>query len=151
MAIPSSTDHKRIVLKGNGHQIEPVLASGVTPKPGQCVTINSSGEAILHTSGGAGNPEEVIVVQENNLIGKTITDAYVAGDKALCYIPCPGDELKVLVKSGENIAVGDIGMLETTTGKTIKLTGTPVMRPFKFLEGSGGALGADTLLRVRKI
>lgn len=146
-----AVDFKRIVLKGEGHQIEPVLATGVTPKPGQCITINSSGEAILHTSGATGNPEEVIVVVENNLVGKTIDDAYVAGDKALAYIPQAGDELQVLVKSGENIAVGDIGIIETTSGKTIKLTGTPVMRPFKFLEGSGGALGADGLLRVRRI
>lgn len=141
--------YNKIVLKGNGHFIEGKLASGQTPKPGQCISLKSDGEYEAWNGAADGERDEVIVLCENVNLGQLPTEAYADGARFVAYIPMPGDVLQVLVASGENIAIGDKFIIDDSTGKSIETTGSPEMEPFKALESSGGALAADTLVKVR--
>jgi len=141
--------YNKIVLKGNGHFIEGELASGQTPKPGQCISLKSDGKYEAWNGAADGERDEVIVLCENPNLGYLPTEAYADGSRFQAYIPVPGDELQVLVASGENIAIGDKLIIDDGTGKCIETTGSPEMEPFKALASSGGALGADGLIRVR--
>ncbi len=143
--------HNVIVVKGNGHFIEPTMDSGSTPKPGQCISIKSNGLYEPWNGAADGEQDEVIVLTENEGLGGLITDAYPASSRVRAYIPQRGDELQVLVASGENVVIGDKLIIDDATGKMLKTTGTPEMEPFKVLESSGGALAADKLLLVRMI
>lgn len=92
----------------------------------------------------------------------TVDAQYAIGSQIFFYIPTRGDILNVLVKSGETVAVGDALYVEgSTSGKfrkqanatltvgTTPAVTTPVAAQLEALEASGGALGADTLLRAR--
>ncbi len=51
-------------------------------------------------SGGDGKPGLIAVLLEDNLQGKTITDAYVDGTQCRLYCPIPGEYMNVLVGEG---------------------------------------------------
>lgn len=140
--------HNTIVLKGRGHFIEGKLATGQTPKPGQCISLKSDGTYEAWNGAVDGERDEIIVLVENDFLGQLKTDAYASGAQFRAYIPQRGDELQVLVTSGENISVGDKLIVKDVTGKMIETTGTPEMEPFKALEGPG-LLAADTHILVR--
>lgn len=141
-----------IVAKGDreAHQIEGVIGSG-TPKPGTCMQLSSDGEYDLWNGAADGEQDEVLLVVEDSLLGKTVDDAYAVGDKVRMYIPQVGDEVRVLVASGETVAIGTKLICDKGTGKWNATTGSPEMEPFKALESSGGALSADKLILCRRI
>lgn len=85
------------------------------------------------------------ILKEDVLQGKTINDAYASGDNAFIYIAKPGDVLQVLVASGQTVAKTD-GLTANSTGKWVTDTTNACVEA---LESSGGALGADTHMRVR--
>lgn len=86
----------------------------------------------------------LIVVKEDALQGRTITDAYASGDRVFLHKASPGEHLQVLVLSGQDISKGD-GLSAGSDGKFIADTTNPVVQA---LESSGGALSADAHLRV---
>lgn len=141
-------DARTIVLRGNqNHHIEGTLST--TAKPGMHVTLQSSGNY-------ARSPETTaelvkygssLVVKEDALQGKTVNDSYNNGDRVFMYVPVAGDVLNLLIKSGQNISVGDNIIAEGGgSGLFIKSDGTHAAYKFRALESSGGVLGADTLL-----
>jgi hypothetical protein len=85
------------------------------------------------------------LVKENALEGGTVDDAYDSGDRAFLHHCSPGEHVQVLAISGENWSKGD-GVKAFTDGKFIADSTNPVAIA---LESTGGALGADTLVRVR--
>lgn len=143
------SSHNTIVVKGRGHFIEGKLASGQTPIPGTCISLKSDGTYEAWNGAADGERDEVIVLIENDFLGQLKTQAYADGAQFRAYIPLPGDELQVYVTSGENIAIADKLIIDDGTGRCIETTGTPEMEPFKALESSGGALGANTHILVR--
>lgn len=94
------------------------------------------------TTGGRGN---VKVVKEDSLHGGTVNTAYASGDNIYIHVAVPGDILQVLVTSGETVAKG-AGLTAQSTGKWNADT---TLAAVEALESSGGALAADTLMRVR--
>jgi hypothetical protein len=132
-----------IVCKGRGHFFEGDLATGNLPKPGQAVTLTSAGTYELFNGAADGDRSEMLIVREDELLGKLKTAAYADSSRVYLYAPQPGDEIQVLVLSGENIAIGDKLIPDDGTGKFIETTGSPEREPFVALESSGGALGAD--------
>jgi hypothetical protein len=150
-------DYNTIVLKGEGHVEEGKLTSDYGylgdpyAYPGMAVKKNADSEfevGIGSTDGAAG---VVRIVIEDYLLGKTITDPYAEGSTARVYIPQPGDELLVLVKTGENLAIGDTLICESASGEWIKTTGSPKMIPFEVQESTDGALAESSLVRVKRI
>lgn len=142
-----------ILLKTNreAHLIEGNLDSGSAPKPGQHVSLKSSGEYELWNGSADGEQGETVLVTEDALLGKMVTDAYAVSSRFYGYIPLAGDEVQVLVASGENIAIGDKLIIDDGTGKCIETTGTPEQEVYRALESTGGALAADGLVLVRKL
>jgi hypothetical protein len=97
------------------------------------------------TAGGAA-AGPVKILREDALRGRTVNDAYAAGDNAFAYVCQPGDHVQVLVITGQTVAKGN-GASAGADGKWVVAT---VNARGEFLEGSGGAaLTADTLMRVR--
>lgn len=140
----------KIVQIGNGRKTEVTLNTGITPKPGQHIMLNLSGVGILPTYAN-GAIEELLLLEENYLLAGTVREAFPDSANVNCHIPVAGDEVLVLVPSGQTIIVGDLGVVQTATGKVIKTAGTEPTRHYKFLAASGGALAADTLILARKL
>jgi hypothetical protein len=85
------------------------------------------------------------ILKEDTTTGKTVDDAYAADDNGLIHMASPGEVLQVLVASGQTVAKGG-GLTANSAGKWVSdATNAAVIA----LESSGGALGADTLMRVR--
>jgi len=144
--------HKMIVVHDNGGRyIEGNLDSSSAPKPGQVVSLKSSGEYELWNGAADGEQDEIVIVVEDDLLGKTINTAYAVSSRFKGYIPGRGSEVQVLVASGQTVALAGKLIVDDATGKMLATTGSPELEPFKALEGSGGALGADTLLLCRVI
>lgn len=88
------------------------------------------------------------ILKEDALRGKTVDDAYAAGDNAFVHIAKSGDVLQVLVRSGENFEKA-VGLGSDPFGQTGKFVVDATNAVVETLERSGGALAADTLVRVR--
>lgn len=78
--------------------------AGITP--GHLVEFTSAGKVQVHSSAG-GNAAKMVAL-EDELQGKTISDAYVAADKVQVWHLLPGEEFYGLLKNGESVAVGDL-------------------------------------------
>lgn len=81
----------------------------------------------------------------NVLQGKTVNDSYPVGEAFSFFVPRRGDSFQVLVTSGQNFTKHDT-LTAQSTGKFSVDASNPTV---EVLEGSGGALAADTLVRVR--
>ena len=77
--------------------------------------------------------------------GKTIDDSYANGDGLFLHVCRPGDIIQVLVKSGQTVVKGNGGAADASGGWIV----ATVNSVGEFTEGSGGALGADTHMRLR--
>lgn len=69
------------------------------------------------------------VLLEDSGQGKTLTDAYTAGDMCEAYAPEHGDQLNLLYQNesgtADDVAAGDQFMVKDGTGKVTLTTGTP--------------------------
>lgn len=88
------------------------------------------------------------VVREDSYQGKTVNDAYIIGDRVFYFTPMPGDHCLLLIKSGQNIVVGDTIIAEGGgTGLWIEAAGTEAAYHFQALDSSAGVLGANGLIK----
>lgn len=111
-----------------GRYFEGVLAAAA--KPGTCVKISATdlggGASDTFLSGGVVRTRTVtpgfaglnLVVCEMGLLGKTDVDEYPISSGVHVYSPLPGDELNLLVLSGETVNVGD-RLIFNAAGKLI--------------------------------
>lgn len=84
------------------------------------------------------------------LQGKNARQAYADGDRISYRDVKAGDVVNILVKSGEDLDVAGLLVVEGTgSGLFVEAAGTETKFNFEALEDSGGALGADTLLKCR--
>lgn len=147
---------EQIVVQSNprGVFIEGTLASGQTPLPGQCISIMSDGLYEVWNGAADGEQDEVIILCEDSLRGRTVDDAYAAGDHFFAYIPANGELVQVLYGNAsgtaDDVAIGTKLMIDDGTGKAILTTGSPESEPFKAMEAIVDP-SADQLLLVRKM
>lgn len=126
---------------------EGIIAAGETPKPGQIVQMDPSVDLvggrhtwkIYNADADGGRPKgPLIVLLEDSYQGKTVSDAYAAGDRAFGYIPLPGDELNLLLGdvagTADDHTKGEILIVDDTTGKLVATTGTPETEVAMLLE-----------------
>jgi hypothetical protein len=150
-----------IVLTGSeyGKRIEGTL-SGAT-YPGQIVTAKAGtfvgGRGIWQAatftnpaaSGGRGPAWAVLDLDA--LQGGSETQQYADGARCFLQFALPGDEFNLLVKNiagtGDHFAIGDVLMVEHTSGKLIAATGSPT-GPLFTVQETVAALTADTLVWV---
>lgn len=132
----------------NGRFVEGKIAAAQTPKPGQVVqldlsiaytTNNCFTWKIYDADADGGRPKgPFIILLPDHLQGKLASDAYAAGDRAFGYIPLPGDELNLLLLdiagTGDDHTIGEMLIVDDTTGKFIATTGSPETEVAQLLE-----------------
>lgn len=150
--------HNVIVLTAApaGRFLEGIISG--TPKPGTCMQVKAATEMIggRHTwevfnKAADGSNYLIAVLYNNHFMGQPITAAYETGARCFMYCPIPGDELQVLVANiggtGDSFAIGDLLMVDDTTGKAVASTGSEARTPFIVME-TVAALAADRLVHV---
>jgi hypothetical protein len=156
----SISGNNKIVLKGRhseggAEHEEGILDAAGTP--GMNVQINPApaDQEVHHWSpdstdfAGTGTDTTVVkgsvnVLCEDSLQGGTIDTEYPAGSRARIHKAAVGEHLQVLVLSGETVTKTD-GLSAGADGKWVVDASNPTV---KALEASGGALAADTHVRV---
>lgn len=97
--------YKTVILKKNvSCHFERVAGGTITP--GHLLALNSSDQFIAHNVSG-GNCAKIFAV-ENALLGKLITDTYVATNRVQAELFLPGDEVNAIIADNQNISIGDI-------------------------------------------
>lgn len=117
-----------------------------TPKPGTLMERvpatepdgNNRFTYRAYQPGTDGNQRQILVLLEDETNGRTATTAYVTGDSCKMYTPVAGEYLNMLVAdvagTADDIAIGDLFIADTGTGKLNATTGTPESEPFEALE-----------------
>ena len=109
---------KRIHRKGDFRH-EEALTGAAGLKPGMLVKLKSDGTLkALDIQGGFA---ERAVLTEDALQGKTVSDAYDNGAVASYALFAPGSEFNGLLKSGQNVNIGDL-LVSSDDGKFVALT-----------------------------
>lgn len=144
----------------HGRRVEGIIGASITPKPGTVMQIDFSIAKkggrytwkLADMDGDGGRPKgPLIVLTEDELQGKLVTDAYAAGDRAFGYIPLAGDELNMILLdvagTGDDHTIGEMLIVDDTTGKLVATTGSPECEPFVLCETVTDPV-ADTLALV---
>lgn len=141
--------------------VEGIIASGETPKPGQIVQIQTATavqgnrytwELYNVAADGSRPTGPFILLTEDIHQGKTTDDAYAAGARAFGAIMLPGCEFNGLLLNvagtGDDHAVGEVLIVDDTTGKFIATTGSPETEVAVCLEAVTDPT-ADTLVHMQ--
>lgn len=138
-----------IIVSSNprGVFMEGYIAAGQTPMPGTIMQIQAATALrggrhtfeIYNADADGGRPKgPFYLLREDPYQGKRITDAYAAGDRCFLYTPLPGEEFNLLLLditgTGDDHAVGEMLIVDDTTGKFIATTGTPETEVAQLLE-----------------
>lgn len=95
---------KTIKVKNYVNVMEELVANAAIT-PGHLVEVISTGKVQKHAT--AARPVLPMFAVEDELQGKTISDAYAATDQVQVWIPQRGDIVNAILKNGENVAIGD--------------------------------------------
>lgn len=140
----------RIVLTPDrGWPVEGYLQSGQTVSPGMVMQYDPTQALIgnrqawkIYVPGADGGAPAgpYIILREDFLQGKTMTDAYgtAVGTHLFGWIPLPGCELNVLyldiAGTADDHAAGELGIVKNNSGKFIATTGSPASQPVMLME-----------------
>lgn len=121
-----------------GQFVEGIINAAETPKPGTIMQIDPTQsrqgnrhvwKAYTRDADGDRPKGPYIVLLADEYQGRTKDDAYAAGERAFGYIPQEGDELNLLYKNvtgtADDVAAGDLFIIDSGTGKLIVTTGSP--------------------------
>lgn len=156
--MPQITAHNKIVLKGDFGQHEEGVLATAPAMPGMNVVLTNAaatqkrdtyapGATLVGGTAGTAAASPIKVVKEDALTGRTVETAYAVGENLLVYLPKKGDVIQVLVASGQTVTKNQQGWAIASgkwNGGAAGVNGVG-----EFLEASGGALAADTLMRLR--
>jgi len=147
---------KRTIIsndKPRGVRDEGKTAAGSAVYPGQAVEMNSSGlyDEVASTAAEYTKKRLMVATEEvHHHEGQTVNDVYDAGEQFAYFIPAPGEEVNVLVKSGEDIDIGDVlTVAGGGSGLFVEASGSEAKYLVESMEDSGGALSANALVRCR--
>jgi hypothetical protein len=144
-----STQGNGIIVSSNprGVFLEGAIKAAETPKPGTILQIDASAGLDandrfifeIYNRDADGNrphgPLCILLTQDKR--GVVETTAYAAGDACECYVPIAGEEFNLLIAdisgTADDVAVGDIFIIDDGTGKLIANTGSPEQEPFMYL------------------
>lgn len=146
------TNANRIVLESQprGRFFEGTLTTGITPLPGTCIKRATAADTWGVGCGASdGTHGLVAVLVEDDLQGRTSSDAYVDSAHFFAYIPAQGERMNMLVANpsgtSDHFTQGDLMMIQATTGKLIA-NSAGTMVPFIILDTQASFLAADTLI-----
>lgn len=104
-----------VILKGDGTQVEGKANGAITP--GHLIERDSAGTLSVHSN--AGQPAAPIFAYEDELQGKTISDAYADGNQVLARHFRKGDQVNGILKDGETAVIGSF--LESAGDGTLQV------------------------------
>ena len=153
-----SQGNRVVITPDRGYAVEGIINAGETPKPGTIYQIDPSQsqqggrfvwKVFTRDADGDRPKGPFIVLCEDILQGKTMSDAYAAGDRAFGFVPFAGCELNLLYKNvsgtADDVALADLFVVDTGTGKMIVTTGSPETEVAMALEALSDPT-ADALL-----
>jgi len=130
---------------------EEYVAGAASIKPGYLLKLNSSGNAVVHSTAETLTP--LMIGNLDSLQGSIVTTAYTnAASIPVCF-PSKGSVVNVVVESGESVSIGSklcsagngkFMVVESATSGTLN-AGTLL----EAIEGQSAALSADTLVACR--
>lgn len=133
-----SVGNRIILTRDRGYPVEGIINAGETPKPGQIVQMDPTqarvgGRWVLklfsRDADGDRPKGPFIVLTEDMLQGKTMSDAYAAGDRAFGFVPFAGCELNLLhfnvAGTADDVVAGDLLTVDSGTGKLQVTSSTP--------------------------
>lgn len=138
-----------IVVSANPHEqgfVEGIIGAGLTPYPGTAMQIDHTVALVggrhtwvLYNRDADGNMPDgpIIILREDHMQGKTMNDAYAAGNRAFGYIPEAGDELNLRmadISGTGTVSAGAILIIDDATGEFIVSVGSPEDEVAKLLE-----------------
>ena len=111
--------YNTIKLKKYSDVIEEITAHAAI-YPGMLLELNSDNEVLAHdTAGGIVAPP--MFALEDELQGKEIDDAFVAGDPVQVWFPGRGDQVYAILNDGQSVVIGDF-LVSSGEGYLNKLT-----------------------------
>ena len=129
----SSDAPKTILLRGSPAGREGVAGSAITP--GMFINLASDGELDPAAAGA----DSKWVARENELIGGSIDDAYVAGEQVPYWACKSGDQVYALLVDEGNVAAGAPLEVSATAGVLGAVsTGVAVARALEAVNNTGG-------------
>lgn len=153
-----SKGNRIILTPDRGYPVELIVNTGETWYPGMIVQYDptqstNGGRHIgkIYDRGADGDRPlgPHVVVCEDLKIGKTTSDSYTAGLRVPCFVPLAGCELNLLYKNvsgtADDVAAGDLFIVDDGTGKVIVTTGSPEAEVAEALEAVTDPT-ADTLV-----
>jgi hypothetical protein len=141
-----SRTHNRILLKTQGTHTKEAPAGGTGILPGCCLSLTNAGAVVTQAAAKAEAIKSVMrVALEDALQGHSVDDEYTNGETVFYCEPQPGDEVNLLIKAAENIAIGDKINPEGATKFFVEAAGGDAAYMFEALEAlnpvpAGGAL-----------
>ena len=115
--------------------------------PGMLSVINGTGSAIKSPVPADGMNYPIAVVLEDELQGKTVSDAIESNAPVQLWMPVPGEEASLLLTNGEVVAIGD--SVSAGAGGLIVKTVAPKLACGIALENVTAT--GDQLIKVRFI
>lgn len=152
----SLSGHNTVMLRCEGGRHEEFIVATAAATPGMNVVPTNAVrvqevDTAAPGASSVGGTDAIVagsqlwIVKERGLVGETIDDAVAVGDRAGAYSPRKGDVMLVLALSGEDIDKEE-GIAFNAAGKAVAAATGIVARS---VEDTGGALAADTHIRVR--
>lgn len=145
---------KRVIFAGpaDGSNQKPLTVEGVAVAavaPGTVLKQTTSGLDVNDAAATVFG-QLLLVADKDKMCQKTVADAWVIDENMVAIQPRSGEYLNVLVASGENITVPGTALTRDGAGllAVAATDGTEEIVAYAD-ELTGGALAADTLIRVR--
>ncbi len=142
---------RNIILRGDPNITEEFKAAEAIT-PGHLLDFDGSGDLIKHA--GAGLSHGGLIALERSEEGRTVTSAYAVGEFVKVAYMRQGDVYAMIGLSGENLEPGDfvdsdgagrVKEVDASAATADTARGSRV----GVIINSHGALGADTLIRVK--
>lgn len=144
---PAVTPHT-IVLIGDLHKRHEEAYADAALKPGHLLKKNSDGEVLKHST--AGGAADVWFAKEDPLIGRTIDDAYSAGELVPYHMAQKGDLIYARVAASAT-AITKGASLESAGDGTLRVfgSGSILATAEEALDNSAGVTEAFIRARIR--
>lgn len=145
-----------VVFSGPAEHVRPkkrsaIIDEGNTILPGMLVNLDADGEfQLLSTGGGA---SDFYIADMNTIEQKSVTEALTIGDMASAFVPEVGCTYNLVLKDGEDVAVGAPLTSEADSGLVVEatLTGATPDTVMFVAEEALAPSGANGRIRARYV
>lgn len=128
-----------VIVWSNMPTRKTVIGSG-TIKPGMILD-RSAALVLAHASAGV-RQRIRLVAEEDELQGNDIDSNYASGAQVICRVLLPGDEANILLRDGQDIAIGD-GLISNGDG-TLRIVASGELPDYIALEALDLSATANT-------